>query len=472
MVKFMNKKTLWDDTISHKRIKRTDILIIGGGLTGCSLAYFLKDSKEKVMLIDKGRLGLGVTSKTTAKISYLQGIVYQTLEHIHGKEVSKSYFDAQKDAIEEITHIIEENHIACDLKKVGSVIFTCEDTGISKIKREKEILTSWGVDVKNVNHPCIKAGIKVFDTYIFHPLKYLQGLKEMIEDRVHIMEDVTAYNVKRERDYFWVQTTKGDIYAKKVAFACHYPFYIFPTLIPLKTYVQREYVNVSKWKAPRDFTAISIDDTLHSIRFYEDYIIYGSGGHRLTSKTDYAKNYEKSREDFQKYLGVPSEYTWMNQDVMSNDHLPFIGMIENGLYLATGYGAWGMTNGTIGAKLIADLIMHRNNPYAKLFDPKRNNLSLVTNSIVGSFHYLKSYMTSLFHRNNPYYIKIKGVMYGVYQDKEGSIHKIKLLCPHMKCNLVFNREEETWDCPCHGSRFDLDGHLIEGPATKDLRKID
>ena len=150
--------------------------------------------------------------------------------------------------------------------------------------------------------------------------------------------------------------------------------------------------------------------------------------------------------------------------------LPFIGKIEENLYLATAYNAWGMTNGTIAAKVITDLIQNNKSKYQELFDPNRKNLALTINSIIGTLNYLKVYIHALFQKNNPKYIKIKGLTYGIYKDKNNKEHIINLLCPHMKCNLVFNKEEETWDCPCHGSRFNIDGKLLEGPATKNINK--
>ena len=158
----------------------------------------------------------------------------------------------------------------------------------------------------------------------------------------------------------------------------------------------------------------------------------------------------------------------MNQDIISNDKLPFIGKIKDNLYISTAYNTWGMTNATIGGKIISDLILDKDNKYKDLFNPTRINIPLIFNSFIGSFYYLKAYIESIFKINNPYYIKIKGITYGIYIDKEGIEHKIKLLCPHMKCHLVFNKEEKTWDCPCHGSRFDIDGNIINTPSTKKL----
>lgn len=472
----MENKTIWEKKKSSDHFCRsfkslhTDILIIGGGITGLSTAYYLKDSGKRITLIDKGSVFSGVTSKTTAKVTYLQGIIYQTLEKKFNLNVAKKYFDSQKEAISSICKIIKECHISCDLCEVPSVIFSLEDNGIVKIEKEKELLQRWGVFVEDVSDQRIKAGIKVQDTYTFHPLKYLEGVLSSIGKKIDIYEDTMAYHISSCGHQHVVETSKGKITASQVIIACHYPFFLYPSLIPLKTYIKREYVNASQIQDSQNYMAINIDSNLHSIRYYQDYLIYGSNMQRLTSKIDYQKSYQKSRSDFKRLFGVEAEYTWMNQDIMSNDFLPFIGEVRDGLYIATAFNAWGMTNATISGKVIASLILSGKSSYQSLFNPKRMNLFLLFDSVLGSFHYLKVYAQSLWKKNNPSYVKIEGILYGVYIDREGKRHIVKLLCPHMKCNLVFNREEKTWDCPCHGSRFDLDGNVIEGPATSTITK--
>ena len=451
-----------------KEIKtiNTDILIIGGGITGLTSAYFLKDTNKKITLIDKSQVSSGITAKTTAKITYLQQDIYRKLTNIHGKSIAKKYYDSQKEAIAKILKIIKDNNIECDLEKVSSILFTTNN--ISKLTQEKEILLNYGEKIKPYQDNFIKEGFIVDNTYTFNPIKYLNSLKRIIEEKISIYENTMATSIKKQDNNYIVETNKGIINSKIIILACHYPFFIIPAFFPIKTYIEREYVCSSKIEDPKKITMINIDENLYSLRYYKNYLIYGSNDHRLTSKIDYQKNYQKSIEDFNNNFNKKPEYIWMNQDIISNDYLPFIGKLKDNLYISTAYNTWGMTNATIGAKIITDLILNRDNKYIELFNPKRINIPLIINSIIGSFHYLKAYIESLFKINNPYYIKIKGIIYGIYIDKEGKEHKIKLLCPHMKCHLVFNNEEKTWDCPCHGSRFDLDGNIINTPSTKKL----
>ena len=468
----MKHISIWDEYIEKNKDtqdsinKNTDILIIGGGITGLTTAYYLKDSNKKITLIDKSNIGNGITSKTTAKITYLQQDIYRKLTNIHGKNIAKKYYDSQKEAINQILNIIKDNNIECDLEKTNSILFTTNN--INKLNIEKNILSSYGEKINNYQDNFIKHGFIVNNTYTFNPIKYLNSLKNVINNKISIFENTIATNIEEKNKNYIVKTNKGIITTKIVVLACHYPFFIIPNLFPLKTYIEREYVCSKNVKESKNITMINIDKDLYSIRYYKDNIIYESNNHRLTNKINYQKNYQKSKDNFIKYFNKKPSYIWMNQDIITNDKLPFIGKIKNNLYISTGYNTWGMTNSNIGAKLISDLILNKDNKYINLFNPNRINLPLIFNSLIGTFHYLKAYIESLFNINNPYYIKIKGITHGIYIDKEGNIHKIKLLCPHMKCHLVFNKEEKTWDCPCHGSRFDLDGNIINTPSIKKI----
>lgn len=470
----MKKHSLWEDIQEPIQVNSTfntdvDILIIGGGITGLTTAYFLKDSGKKILLIDKGKLVSGITAKTTAKITYLQGAVYQELMQRFNKQVAKQYYDSQKEAINLLTEIVEKNKIDCDLVATDAITFTLEEANIDKIKAEEKLLNEWKEEVRPVEYEEIQYGILGKNSYTFHPLKYLNGLIKTFENKINIAENVLTTQISEENGSYVITTSRGKIKTKVVVVACHYPFFLLPSMIPLKTYIKREYVNAARIENSQKMMAINIDSSLQSIRYYKDYLIYGALDHKLTSRIHYQQNYEDSQKQFAAYFQKEPEYTWMNQDIMSHDGLPFIGQIKENMFLATAYNAWGMTNGTIAAKIMSDEINGEKSPYHYLFSPKRSNISLYLNSLVGSFSYLKVYTQALWKKSLPLFIKQDGISYGVYQDKEGITHRIKLICPHMKCHLVFNQEEETWDCPCHGSRFDLDGNLLEGPAKEELK---
>lgn len=472
----MDNKSIWEEErsrydFSFKKLEtEVDVLIIGGGITGCTLAYFLKDYNGRVALIDKGKFGSLITANTTAKISYMQGIIYQTLEKLFNKDISRLYYDSQIDAISLIKEIINTNNIDCDLEENRSIIFALNKKNINKIENEKNLLEEFGSNIKIINNKDIALGIEGKGNYVFHPIKYINGIINVIKEKILLYEHVLAKNISFREGWYEVLTDKGVIRAKKVVVSTHYPFFLFPTFIPLKTYIKREYVCVGDVGNNRDISAINIDDELFSIRYYKNYLIYVSNKDRLTGNTNYSRLFQRSKDNFKTLFEVEPSYTFINQDVMSNDSLPFIGKIRNNLYIATGYNAWGMTNGVIASKVICDLVMTGKSKYMDLFNPNRSNFNLFLMSFIGTFHYAKAYVQSLWKKNTPQYIKIDHMLYGVYVDDEGVKHIVKLICPHMKCNLVFNEVDKTWDCPCHGSRFDLDGNILEGPAIKNISK--
>lgn len=484
MVRKMEIQTLWNQEKEKEKyensaiVKQTDVLIIGGGITGLTTAYFLMDKKQDITLIDQGKIGNGITAKATAKINFLQGICYQTIEKKFSKKASQLYFKSQIEATNIIKSIVKKHKIDCDLEQVDAFIFTNEKNNITKIKKEEELLTSWDIKCKEIQHLPIPIpmlyGIGVSDTYVFQPVKYLRALHQIIRNKVKIRENCTATNITGTGPYY-VNTEEGLIQANTVVIASHFPFFLKPSFIPIKSYIKREYVNASKWDGPSNFTAINIDQDLQSIRFFHQYVIYGSNQHRSTDKLPFQQNFQKSQQEFKKLWKKEPEYTWINQDIMSNDGLPFIGKVKPNMFIATAYQAWGITNGTIAGKIISDLILDNNSPYTQLFSPHRFSAAGIKESLTTSLHYLKAYWQTkvqpspYFYPDNVYIIPVKGKKYGVYIDENKEKHIVDIVCPHMKCNLAFNKNEKTWDCPCHGSRFDIDGNLLEVPSKVDVK---
>lgn len=476
----MKNYPIWDgdeELILNDVLKNNyvDTLIIGGGIVGLTTAYFLMHSNRSILLIDKDKIGSGATYKSTAKISYLQKDIYQKLEKTYNYETSKLYYESQKEAINLLKDIIMKEKISCDLEKCKSYLFTTKKNGVKKIEKEKDILEKFDVTCYESNSLPISYKIEssfyVEDTYTFNPKKYTDKLSNILNSKINIVEETIAFNITKDNNLFNITTNKGKITAKTVIVATHYPFFIFPNLLPLRNYISREYITAGKYKTKEHFTAINIDKETESIRFYKDIIIYVSNNHRLTNNIDYQKMYERSRNDFRKKFMTDVEYSWMNQDLMTNDYLPIIGQSEKNLYIATGFNAWGMTNGVVAAKIISDLASRKSNRYENLFRPNRINMIGVLNSIIDVASYAKVYTQTLFHKKDYVYtIRIKGEKYFLYIDNEGKKHYVKTKCPHMKCNLVLNKEELTWDCPCHGSRFDIDGNIIEGPTKNSISK--
>lgn len=481
----MKNTSIWLDGIKKQKFRKlendidVDVLIVGGGITGVSSAYHLSTGDLSVCLVEKNKLLEGVTSRTTGKLTYLQENIYSKLVNYHGKENSKLYLDSQRDAIKLVKGIIDSNKIDCNLEKVKSYVFDFKD--IESVEEEIKLLNEFGVDLKlsdvlpsgeNIN-----SSYFVDDTYVFHPLKYLSKLVDVCVDRnVKFYEDTKVVSVDEKDDYFICKTDDNIIRAKYVVIAVHYPYFLFPFLMPFKSYLEKSYIEAFKVKKNYNFSAINISKPIVSTRFYENngdvYQIFLTNSHNYCFKNDEEKNFEELFKSDER----DALYTWSNKDIMTNDLLPYIGRLnESNILIGTGYNTWGMTNGSLAGKIISDIILDRKNRYIELFNPHRKlNLGSFLNFPVALFSSAYSFIKTKVSKNKEWYSdrvrfeKRNGKNVGIYVDDEGEEHIVYNLCPHMKCSLIFNEIEKTWDCPCHGSRFNIDGKSIEGPSNYDI----
>lgn len=457
-----------------------NILIIGGGMAGINTALHLKDEKD-VVLIDKDKIGYGVTSHTTGKLTYLQGTMNVDILKSRDLETAIKYIESQKYAIELAKDIIEKYDIDCNLEKNDSYLFTSTDK--TKLTEYKDLFTKANINYEEeklpINIPCVDA-IKVKDTYVFHPIKYIEKLKEVIkESNVQIYENTTAIDLDIKDDYYEIKTGKAKIKAKKLIICTHYPFFIIPGLIPLKLSLYNSYALSAK-QENENFNAINIDEETYSVRYYKDNIIVGGFSHPLYNHLDYKSEEDKLITFYQKHFKGMPDKIWQTHDLTSHDYLPLIGRLNEkhpNLLIATAFNKWGMTNGILAGKILSDLIKNKENKYENLFKLNRKiTLKETLNFVASNFMIGTTLVNSKLNKNKDFYNKsyvtnINGISCGVYTDKEGKEHIVKNTCPHFKCSLIFNNADKTWDCPCHGSRFDIDGNLIEGPSVFDI-KID
>jgi len=457
----------------------TDVLIIGGGLTGISTAYHLIDSNLKVTVVERNTVGSGVTNKTTGKLTYLQENIYSKIKSYHNLDTAKLYLDSQKDAIDLVKNIIEENNIKCDLEKNKSFVFTHSQK--DKINKEINVLKELNLPFKETNIlPNGKNVLKSFyvdDTYVFHPIKYLYSLKDIcLNNKVKIYENTKILKINKEKDYYECQTDNNTIKAKYIVLALHYPYFLHPFWMPLKTYIEKSYIQAFKVDKNYKFNCINIAKPTISSRYHTsdniDYQIYLRNSHNTSVKENDIENFEGLLRN-----NKNPDYLWTNNDIITNDSLPFIGSINNDktLLIGTGYNTWGMTNGSIAGKILADIILKKENKYIKLFNPLRsiNKGKIINFPIIIGSNTLSFTKSKINKQKNWYSDKVKfetrnGKKIAIYTDENNQEHIVYNLCPHLKCSLIFNEIEKTWDCPCHGSRFDIDGKCIEGPSNYNV----
>jgi len=461
-------------TKSNKKITKdieTDILIIGGGITGMSLAYFLQN--KKVTLIDKGKIGYGATSFSTGKLTYLQDSLIK-----NSKEKEDLYLRSQIDAINMIKNIIIENSIKCNYESNSSYLYATNSKEKRNIKKIEKILKRNNISYKvkdnnNLYNPIYS--IKVDDTAVFNPCKYVLGLKELLNNKIDIYENSTATDFEYKDNLFIVKVNDSYIKAKILVVATHYPFLISLGMIPFRTYIEKSYLTASNIDKNKKFNAISQGGD-YSIRYYsdiDDYMVYCSCSNRLNKNINNEEVVKNISWELKSRFNLKPKYIWTNCDIMSLDSIPLSGKIEKNLYIATGYSSWGLTNGVMSAKIISDGILNVSNQYTELFDPNRSNN--IINLTVNNLSMAKTYVLSKVLKNYSFYndnVSVyteDGVRYGKYVDDKNVSHIVYNTCPHMKCNLVFNTISKTWDCPCHSSRFDIAGHLIRGPSCYSIK---
>lgn len=472
MVIVMKNISIWIDTVNKTKYpklnenKEVDVLIIGGGITGASTLYNLKDSNLKVMLVEQNEIGKSVTGKSTGKLNYLQNNLLDKIRNSFGDKKASLYLKSQKDAIKMITDIIEKEKIDCDLERVDSYLYTNKKEEISKIKDLQRFLKKNNIKTIKDKSKLVKNKymIKVEDTYMFHPIKYVLGLLK--DTKYPVYENTSIKEITKEGDHYICRTDKYKIKTKWVVIASHYPYFIFPFLFPIKASIEKSYLSASK-KKEKPISLISYSKPFISIRTYKDYLIYLSNSHSVEKDTSDLNNFDELKKKISDLKLKPS-YLWSNMDVMTNDGLPYIGRIKDRILIGTGYNTWGLTNGPLAGKILSDIIEGKENEYIELFNPKRFNLNQFIGFIVDTFKSIIGYIKGFNVKNDKVsYETINGKSSTIYEDEEKK-HTVCSTCPHAGCKLLLNETEKTWDCPCHGSRFDIDGKCISGPANKDI----
>lgn len=492
------KKSLWQKDIIRSNFKTlnkdidVDVLIIGGGITGVTTAYNLIDTKYDTALLEADKFFNGTTCKSTGKLTYLQDLKYQDIYNLYDFETAKLYYEAQKDGIKLAKKIINDNNIECNLIKTDSITFTTSKKEVPKFDCERKILDKLNVKYYSVsndlNQKDIKSLILVKNTYVFNPVKYLNGIVNVIKNKnnISIYENSRVRKIKKENNYYVAYVNEFKVKAKKIVVSCNYPFFTIPGFVPFKTYMEKSYITATKVDYIKTISGITSNYPTISFRYHadkdENYFIYLNNSSKLCDKLNYKKNYNECVNAAKKITGRVANYKWTNMDVMTNDFMPLIGRVSNeekNVFIATGYNTWGMTNGTIAGKIISDLIKSKKNKYLKIFDPSRGMTitkfkNFISNTVISN---TKAYSFNLIKKNPSWYknkacvTKINGKRVGIYFDNQGNKHVVSNICPHLKCFLTFNEEDKTWDCPCHGSRFDVFGNVVRGPACYDI-KID
>lgn len=429
-------RSLWNETVTRPAFPtlesdtETDVLIIGGGIAGILTAYFLQQNDVPYVLVEKDRICGGTTGNTTAKITFQHGLCYHKMLQSSGLERADMYLQANRMAFGKYAALCRE--IDCGYEIKNNYVYATDDR--QKLEDEISALSKIGynaVFAKDLPLPVNTVGAVCFeDQAQFHPLRFLYAIAKGL--------NIYEHTFVREMEGTTAVTDRARISAGKVIATTHFPMINKHGSYFLKLYQHRSYVMALENAQNVDGMYVDESRTGFSFRNYGDLLLLGGGGHR-TGKS--GGNWDELRQFArEQYPRATERYFWAAQDCMSLDHIPYIGRYSKNtadLYTASGFNKWGMTGAMLSAVLLSDRICGRHNGFEEAFDPSRSIIR--PQLFVNGFESIKNLLTPT-----------------------------KKRCPHLGCALKWNPAEHSWDCACHGSRFDESGKVLDNPANGDL----
>ena len=475
--------------------RRVDVCVIGAGITGVTAALLLAEAGRSVAVVEMDEVCAGVTGYTTAKVSALQGQTYKQVRSKHSAEATRIYAQAQLAGLELVARWVDERGIDCDFRRKPDHTYAATEKDVKTVEQIAEAAREAGLPVQETTDSDlpydVHAAVRLDDQAEFHPRKYLLALAAALpEGSIHEKTRVTGVS---EGSPCRVETDRGVVEADDVIVATHYPMLdrglFFARLVPERSYALGVRVN---GPSPQGMW-ISTGGTSRSIRSHPlgdgELLIVGGEGHQTGEHGDATERYATLERFARDHWDVTEvEYRWAAQDPQPADHLPYVGAVwprSKHLLTATGYHKWGLTNGTMAAMILADRLLERENPWAATFDsnrftPKASAPALLKENVKTGLHffgdrlapYVGSRKVEDLQPGEGAIVTDGGKPVAAFRDDDGTVTALSPACTHLGCYVKFNDAERTWDCPCHGSRFDKNGTVIEGPAVQDLEPRD
>ena len=468
-----------------------DVAVLGGGIAGLTAALLLKREGLTVAVVEADRVGAGVTGHTTAKLSSLHGLTYHSLRSSFGEDGARTYADLNESGIALVRELAGELRIDCDLRTKPAFTYAQHESDVAKVRDEVDAARAAGLRASFTTEtglPFPVAGaIRVEDQAEFHPRRYVLGLAAAVDgDGSAVYEGTRAQDVK-DGDPARVETTGRTVTAGHVVVATHIPF-LDRGLYFARTHPERSYAILCRIAGtPPQGMYLSTEQPAHTLRSVpldgDELLLVGGESHK-TGQGDGAQSYARLEDFAREHFDVRSvEYRWAAQDNMPIDGVPYVGRLSplsRRLLTATGFKKWGLAAGTAAGEVLRDAVLGRPNPWAELLDPGRfkplaaAKSAVVENANVG-LHFVGDRLIRGVTRTPADLAPGEGAVVrrgkrrlAAYRDEEGTLHAVSAVCTHLRCLVSWNSGDRTWDCPCHGSRFGLDGEVLHGPATTPL----
>lgn len=479
-----NMESIWSKTArirEHPPLQgdlNVQVAVLGGGMAGILTAYRLREQGADVAVLEASRVGSGQTKGTTAKITSQHDLIYARMIRELGAEKARQYADANQTAIGEYRRLIERLGIACQFEQRPAYLYSTLAEDAAALREEARAARELGIDgafTETTELPFPVAGAVRFDGQAqFHPFAFLSA----VSAGLRIFEHTAAVTVDGNR----ISTDRGSVTAEKIVFATHFPFLNKPGYYFARMHQERSYVLALEHVTTLHGMYLGIGESGLSFRSWGDTLLLGGGGHR-TGENRTGGSYDLLRRAAAEFFPGGTEVAhWSAQDCMPLDGVPYIGRYSASApdwYVATGFGKWGMTSSMAASMVLTDLITGQANPWAEVFSPERftpaasvkNLLKEGAHAVAGlSREFLAPPRAEIdaLPQGHGGIVEYDGKKIGVYKDDLGQAFLVSTRCPHLGCQLEWNPDEKSWDCPCHGSRFDYRGNLIDNPAQSDL----
>lgn len=500
-----NQVSLWQDSMNEYQSTgntdnnmipgRYDVAIAGGGITGVTLALLLQQAGRKCILLEARSIAFGTTGGTTAHLNTLLDTPYNTIIKNFGKDNAMLVAQAARDAINFIKHQVRHLDIDCGFEETLACLFAQTEDQAKELQDIHDACLDVGVHAEftaslPVPHNFTRA-ILIDGQAKFHPLEYVYALAAAFEKAGGVIVQDCRVIKSRDKHPVEIETTRGSLQASALVYTTHIPPGI--NLLHTRCSPYRSYAMAVKLSNDRypDGLAYDMYDPYHYYRTQvvngEKYLIAGGEDHRSGDDINTASCFLKLETHIRSYFDVSSiAYRWSSQYFEPVDGLPYIGLLPgaDNIYAATGFGGNGMIYSQVSAMLLRDLILQQENPYRELFNPKRiKPVAGFMEFMSHNVHVIKEFAGKFFPQEELQEIAAlapgegkvvayEGQTIALYKDETGVLYAVNPTCVHMKCSVRWNSAEKSWDCPCHGARYNYTGEVVTAPASSDLEVLE
>ena len=480
-----------------------DVAVCGGGIVGLTAGLQLAETGRSVAIVERDRIASGTTGHSTAKLTTQHGLKYDTIRSKHGSETARRYAAANQAAVEHVATRVKQWDVDCGFERKPAIIYTEKTDRRSALRDEREAAWKAGISATAEDEvpytAAAKAGVRFDEQAQFDPRAYLLAVAEQFEAAGGQLYERTAVTQISNGDRYQVETEIQDekpastatAEADHVIVATQFPIRdrlgLFARLYPKQSYVLAAEIAGDQPEG----MYYRVDDPYFSVRSAtlngQELTLIGGQNHKTGQGGDTTERYRALEAEARETFDIEEiVYRWSTQDFASVDGLPYVGRggpLVDELYIATGFGGWGMSNGIAAGLQLADMLRGRETPWQRAFDPRRVTVKssagkLLTETANEGGQFIRGWMkharaepTDLQPDEAAIYSR-EGKPVAAYRDSDGELHTGSAVCPHMGCVVAFNPAERSWDCPCHGSRFAVDGSVIDAPAIKGLSSIE